>query len=469
MSTDALIVLDIGKTNAKLSLIDAGGGLLAERRRPNAIRTDGPYPHHDTEAIWDWLLATCRSFASMAHVMAIVPVTHGATAALVDDTDLVLPVLDYEAHLDDTGYDAVRPPYAETYSPRLPAGLNLGRQLAWQARRHPAGFSSARHILMYPQYWAWRLSGAVAAEATSLGCHTDLWDPVRQRHSTLVERMGWQTLMPPLAAPGDTLGRLRPAVAAATGLPPECEVLCGIHDSNASLLRYLARDGEQHAQTVLSTGTWLIAAAFDTPLTRLREHADMLANTSATGAIVACMRFMGGREFAALAGPEIAPCSRDELAALLERGTMALPCFAEAGGPFAGSRGEIRGPAPASGAERYALATLYCVLMTDYCLDALDSTGPIAVEGSFTANPHFGALLATLRAPQPVTYSDDTSGTTCGGWMLRQRHAAPQHTGHDVEAWSPPGLASYRARWRQELERIEPDPHAGIAPTTCSC
>jgi L-fuculokinase len=31
---------------------------------------------------------------------------------------------------------------------------------------------------MYPQYWAWRLCGAAASEATSLGCHTDLWHPV---------------------------------------------------------------------------------------------------------------------------------------------------------------------------------------------------------------------------------------------------------------------------------------------------
>ena len=30
-------------------------------------------------------------------------------------------------------YDAVRPPFAETGTPRLPIGLNLGAQLFWQA------------------------------------------------------------------------------------------------------------------------------------------------------------------------------------------------------------------------------------------------------------------------------------------------------------------------------------------------
>ncbi len=46
----------------------------------------------------------------------------------------------------------------------------------------PAGssaelFSRAAHTLLYPQFWAWRLSGVMASEVTSLGCHSDLWLP----------------------------------------------------------------------------------------------------------------------------------------------------------------------------------------------------------------------------------------------------------------------------------------------------
>jgi sugar (pentulose or hexulose) kinase len=446
---DALIVLDIGKTNAKLALIDACGRVLAERRRPNAVLTDGPYAHLDTDVLWDWMLATCRSFATQAHVSAIVPVTHGATAALVDDTGLVLPVLDYEADLPGVDYAALRPAYDETLSPRLPAGLNLGRQLAWLQARFPEDFGRARHILMYPQYWAWRLCGAAASEATSLGCHTDLWNPRAQTYSSLVARMGWTALMPPPAPAHAVLATLRPEVAAATGLPADCEVLCGIHDSNASLLRYLG-NGEG---TVLSTGTWMIAAAFGAPLDGLREEADMLANTNALGRPVACMRFMGGREFGELAGAAPATCGVDDIERLIARGTLALPCFAATGGPFAGRTGGIEGPPPLDARERYALATLYCVLMTDYCLDALGASGPLAVEGSFTANPWFGPLLAALRPRQPVSYSDDASGTTCGGWMLRYRDAAPPGSSMAITARAPAGLDAYRARWRAALSR----------------
>ncbi|ALK95442.1 L-fuculose kinase [Massilia sp. WF1] len=449
----ALIVLDIGKTNAKLTLIDAGGRTLAEQRRPNTVLADGPYPHHDTDGIWEWLLATCRAFAAQAEVAAIVPVTHGATAALVDSDGLVLPVLDYEAELPGVDYDTVRPPYAETRSPGLPAGLNLGRQLAWLQQRYPAGFGRAHRILMYPQYWAWRLCGVAAGEATSLGCHTDLWDPLRQQYSSLVERMGWQALMPPLRPASAVLGTLRPKVAAATGLPPACEVLSGIHDSNASLLRYLDKSGKATPRTVLSTGTWLIAAAFGADLAGLREDADMLANTSALGQPVACMRFMGGREFGELAGVQEhgQACSPADLARMIGQGTCALPCFAATGGPFAGRAGRIAGPAPQDAAERYALATLYVVLMTDYCLEMLGAAGPLSVEGSFTANPWFGRLLAALRPQQAVSYSDDGSGTTCGAWLLRYRDGTPPGAGAAVAPLSLAGLEAYRARWLDAL------------------
>jgi sugar (pentulose or hexulose) kinase len=350
MNHDALIVLDIGKTNVKLTLLDVAGHVLAERRRPNTIRTDGPYPHHDTDGIWTWLLATCREFAACAEVTAIVPVTHGATAALVDDSGLVLPVLDYEAELPGVDYEAVRPPpYAKTRSPRLPAGLNLGRQLVWQQQRFAREFAPTRHILMYPQYWAWRLTGIAAAEATSLGCHTDLRDPLRQQYSSLPARMGWQDLMPSLMAPSAELGTLLPEVADATGLPRSCEVLCGIHDSNVSLVRYLQRDGDNpRPRTVLSTGTWVIAAALGANLDSLREEADMLANTNALGQAVACMRFMGGREFSELAGVQDSgqACTPNDLARLVAQGTLALPCFAATGGPFVGHAGHIDGPAP---------------------------------------------------------------------------------------------------------------------------
>jgi sugar (pentulose or hexulose) kinase len=450
MNSDATIVLDIGKTNVKLTLLDTDGATLAEQRMPNAILHDGPYPHHDTERIWDWMLATFRTFSRIATVGSIVPVTHGATAALVDADGLVMPVLDYESALPEqigSLYAADRPAFSETYSPALPAGLNLGRQLAWLANTFPDDFARADQILMYPQYWAWRLSGVAASEVTSLGCHTDLWQPVTQQYSSLVARMGWDGLFPPMQPAWAPLGPLLPELVDRTGLPADCKVVCGIHDSNASLLRYLG-DG---AGSVLSSGTWLIAASFGTSLDKLDEQSDMLANTNALGQPVACMRFMGGREFGHLAGAAPAECGQADIERLIAQGTFALPCFAESGGPFSGRPGEIVGPAPTSDQERYALATLYCVLMTDYCLDALAASGQVMIEGSFTGNPHFAPLMAALRPGQDIAESDDTSGTTCGGWLLHRWGRSLPAQGTAAIPSTIAGLSEYRARWRALL------------------
>ena len=451
MDGNATIVLDIGKTNVKLTLLDADGTTLAAQRMPNAIAVGGPYPHHDTERIWRWMLATCAIFSRLATVGAIVPVTHGATAALIDADGLLLPILDYESALPeqiDALYGAVRPSFSQTYSPALPAGLNLGRQLVWLSNNFPAEFARAECILMYPQYWAWRLCGVAASEVTSLGCHTDLWQPVTQQYSSLVERMGWREMFPPMQLAWKPLGLLRAGLANATGLPADCKVLCGIHDSNASLLRYLGTG----AGTVLSSGTWLIAAAFGTPLGQLDEQSDMLANVNVLGEPVACMRFMGGREFSHLAGEAPVVCTPADIAHLIARGTCALPCFAESGGPFSGMTAAITGPAPASSQEKYALATLYCALMTDYCLDALAATGPVVIEGSFTGNPHFAALIAALRPAHTVSESDDGSGTTCGGWLLHHWGRSLRAPASAAIPSNIAGLQQYRSRWRASLE-----------------
>jgi len=455
---DALAVFDIGKTNIKLSLVDSQGRELQVRRRANVVVTAGLYPHHDVDAIETWLLSTLRELAQQAHISAIVPITHGATAALVDDAGLVLPVLDYEHSLpsciDRPQYDTVRAPFAQTCSPALGQGLNLGRQLYWQQQTYPDAFHRARRLLLYPQYWAWRLCGVAAAEVTSLGCHSDLWQAAAGDYSRLVSRCDWQHLMPPLRHAWDELGTILPQLARETGLPPQCKVLCGVHDSNASLLRYLEAEGPR---TILSTGTWVIAAALDGSLEHLQEASDMLANTNVLGQPVACMRFMGGREFAELAGTQANACSLSDLQGLIDRHSMALPCFSGCGGPFAARQGRLLGPAPSNPAEQYALATLYCVLMTDFCLEQLNAQGTLVVDGSFTANPYFSALLA-IADGRTVYCSQDSSGTTVGGWLLwHWRDTARVKSLAPLRQIVPPlltGWEGYRRAWRDALKPV---------------
>lgn len=454
MRQSAVAVLDIGKTNAKILAIDPDGTVHASHQVAVPAGGDGTL---DSEGVWNWIQTGLRRLAARFDLSAIVPTAHGAAAALVDDAGLVHPVIDYEAippAAIDAAYDALRPGFSETFSPRLPAGLNLGRQLYWIQRTNPDALARAQAVLTYPQYFAWRLTGTMASEVTSLGCHSDLWRPESAALSSLVDRMGWHRLFAPLRGAQARLGQPRPMLDL-----PSCDVLCGIHDSNAAYLGYLA--GATGPFAVVSTGTWVVCFNGQGRLAQLDPGRDTLANVDASGTAVACSRFMGGREYAAILGlagvATAAPTpTRTALAAVVARGEMALPSFAETGGPFPDRVGEIIGEL-ATPQEAACVATLYLALMTR---EALDLTGPAArifVDGAFVANPLYAPLLATLMPDREVFVSRRSDGTATGAAILaRWTDAALPRVALDAERVIALGidLDIYARTWRaRAMER----------------
>ena len=264
MNMKHVAVIDIGKTNAKLALVDVR--TMAEIEvvtRPNTVLAGPPWPHFDLDGHWEFLLAALGEVHRRHGVDAISVTTHGASIVLLDrNGDLAAPMLDYEhAEPDDVAddYDALRPEFAETGSPRLPLGLNVGAQIHWMFQTQPGLADRTATVLTYPQYWGFRLTGVLASDATSLGCHTDLWDPHERRFSSLVDRLGLTGKMAPPRPSADILGPVRAEIAAQTGLAPDTPVHCGIHDSNASLLPHVL--GHNAPFSVVSTGTWVISMA----------------------------------------------------------------------------------------------------------------------------------------------------------------------------------------------------------------
>lgn len=444
-------VLDIGKTHIKALAFDAEGRVVQEHSRPNAplpADAGSPYLRLDTEVAWSFLLDALREIAAKVRIDVLSITTHGAAGVLVDELGAVLAPIDYEwtgLDVDAEAYAAVRPSFEETASPRLPRGLNLGRQLFHLMRHHPAEASRARAFLTYPQYWAWRLCGVMASETTSLGCHTDLWRPRDADFSSLVERMGWRDLFPPLRRAWETLGTVKSEVAAATGLRPDVKVLCGAHDSNAALVPYLA--GRTDPFTVISTGTWVVIFAVGGQ-GALDASADMLANVDVRGEPVPCARFMGGREFAALAGDAPAPVNAEDIAAIVASGTFALPAFSDQGGPYAGREGRIEGPVPTTPRARTALATLYAVLTTASLIDRLQASGELIVEGGFARTPAFACVLAALMPERRVATATSASGAAEGAaWLARWGQSLTPARTQPAVAWPVAGLSDYRARW----------------------
>jgi sugar (pentulose or hexulose) kinase len=447
-----IAVFDVGKTNAKLAFVDVTQGreVWSARRANDTVQGPGGR-ELDVEGIESWLLESLRSAPDKDRISVIVPIAHGAAAVLVDHAGGILAAPDYEdTCFDEVGaeYAPLRDPYAVTFSPNLPHGLNLGRQLFYLQSRRPEVYQRAAHVLLYPQYWAWRLSGVMATEVTSLGTHTDLWRPQERAYSTLARKQGWARMMPSQRPASDRLGRIRESVVAATGLPAECEVACGIHDSNASYLRFLM-DREREAFTVVSSGTWTIVMANRGDLGRLREERDMLANVNAFGAPVATARYMGGREYEAIARGGHEP-TVDAVIEIMAGGIMALPSFASAG-PYSGRQGRIVPEGELAGVQRAALATMYSVLMTSVLIESLGSAGEIFVDGPLARNPLFARLLAACVPAGTVRTYPEGGGTRVAAHLARQRSPAADGP-QSVAPLRLPGLADYQANWRHRLE-----------------
>jgi L-fuculokinase len=453
-------VFDVGKSTVRLCATDDRGVAMLSLERPNLVRLGPPYPHFDVDDLFAWLMRGLTEIAREFEVHSIVPVSHGACAALIKDEQLALPVLDYEfdgVGEIDSEYESIARDFAHTASPRLPAGLNLGRQLFWQHRNYPAEFSLAI-IIPYPQYWAWRLCGVRAWEATSLGCHTDLWAPREDDFSAFAKATGWDSRFGSRVSAWTALGPPRAEILSATGLSPTCAVLAGIHDSNASYLAHRATREDPFC--VVSTGTWIVMMAHRGSLDALDPRRDTLANVDAFGNPVPTARFMGGREYAAICGEDALRTNPlvEDLQAVLASGTLAIPSFSDQGGPFPACAGKIEGRVPAMPRQRAALAAMYCALMTDYCLDMLDARGDIIVEGQFAANEAFASALAGLRAPQPVLRSFDETGTLRGGAILsllaRGKHPEPAALSR-FPSGPRAELETARRRWRSLIPAID--------------
>lgn len=446
-------VLDIGKTNVKFVVFNAEGHTLFERQTSNDVLDTPPYPHFDVERIWNFLGVSLREATEQFEIDSFVPTTHGASGCIMNDNGLALPIMDYEftgIENISSRYNELRDPFSKTFSPSLTVGLNLGRQIAYAAWNNPTEYESATHIITYPQYWVWRLTGVFASDICSIGTHTDLWLPLENKPSHLANVLGVTKRLVGMVPPWQVIGEIAPVIAKEWGIISKVKVLCGIHDSNASLLPYL---GSHKAPfTLLSSGTWVIIMAVGHALDTLDPALDMLANIDAFGRPIACANFMGGREYLSIAGDCKTPSSLEDISTLIKSDVFALPSFSPGGGPFATRRGEFKGIVKPE--QRSSMATLYCALM---CVKRLEDLGvrqgDLIVDGNFAQNEILCGLIAALHPGQKLLAAKDHSGTARGAAMLAtwgKNHVAPETTLIVPAVIS--GLETYYTKWKSLIK-----------------
>ena len=441
----AVAVLDVGKTNAKLIAFSSDGKILEQLRHPQQLVASGGLRVLDVDGIFGWLETALAELRGRHDLSGLMISTHGcACALLADDKSLAAPILDYEQEFPaeaNAEFARVTPAFTETYTPELPGGLNFARTIFFQEWADPTLEARVRHILTYPQYWTWRLSGSLASEISFLGCHSHMWNPLDGRFSSLAVSRGWAQKFPPFAPAGALVGERE-------GLG----VHNGVHDSNAAFYYYKSLGFSRF--TLISSGTWVIIFNPDCPLARLDPARDMLANVTVDGEPVATIRFMGGREYDVISGQARQEVSAEMLQRAIASDQMALPSFA-AGGPFPARAGRLVGPAPESGAERAAIATLYVAMMTAQSLDLVSSMGDIIIDGGLALNGALCATLAALRPGQSLYRNTNAEGTAMGAAALAFRGLGrtsvfPREIGK-VEPWALPDLAGYYARWRARV------------------
>lgn len=422
MTIKNVAVIDIGKTNVKLTLVRLNDlNEIDILTQPNDVLPGPPWPHYNVESHWVFLLNGLHNFQKLHGIDAISVTTHGACIALLDNMgNLVAPILDYEHTGPDefeVEYNKIRPSFSETGSPRLPMGLNVGAQLYWMFSKNRELKAKTASIVTYPQYWGHRLTGVAATDLTSLGCHTDLWDPYSRKTSSLAEKLGVSAKIANTMSSHDILGVILPEIAYQTGIDPDTPVYCGIHDSNASLLPHVIN--QPGSFSVVSSGTWVIVMSIGGKQPDLDPSKDLLINVNAFGDPVPTARFMGGgREYELLIGEKtIEPTDKEIEIVLLEQ-SMLLPAVVKETGPFGGRKSNWLGDEPSIGSNKRSVATgFYLALVTAHCLELIGHMGPVIIEGPFAKNRCYCMMLASVTGCEVRAMNGET-GTSQGAAML---------------------------------------------------
>lgn len=460
-------VLDVGKTNVKLSALTAHGEVLQTLAVENPVRPGPPWRHHDLSLLGGWVLDGIRSLARDFPISTFVTTAHGSGGVLVgsdpaEGDGTALPMIDYEQPLPADVAEAY-PHFAGSFHDRgsaiMHGATHQARQLLWMEMAEPARFREARWFLNLPQYWAWWLTGHAVSERTSLGAQSHLWNTPDDRPAPIVGLRGWGHLLPDIVPAWTNLGRLRRPLVDRFGLPENLTVLAGIHDSSANLYRYQAAGRADAA--ILSTGTWIVGMSGQTPLDDLNEHAGMTINSDVYGRPIAGALVMGGREFAHVAGEDgHGPVDIETVLNVMTRGTMAMPSFGDGDGFFPGSagRGHVTEPALTGPRERRALALIYVAQLAVECLDALKVRDTVVLDGSYLRDPLFARLVSTFRRGGETLINLDTYGVATGAALLASHATSVAAESLHLQTAEPITesaelFQAYHRRWREDARR----------------
>jgi sugar (pentulose or hexulose) kinase len=282
---NCIAILDIGKTNKKLFLIDEHYKIVWERCEtfPETIDEDGD-ACEDVALLTRWVKENLKTLPEQFTVKAFNFSTYGASLVYLDETgEVIAPLYNYLKPYPETVQQQFLDSYGEitweTASPAL-GSLNSGLQLYRLKQLQPSLYNKIKYALHLPQYISYLVTGRALSDITSIGCHTMLWDFTKRDYHQWVKKEGLTDKLAPLFPCNEIMN--------GAGV--------GLHDSSSALIPYLTSFSEPFV--LISTGTWCITLnPFNKqPLTAEELAQDCLCYLTYEGDPVKAARIFAGNE-----------------------------------------------------------------------------------------------------------------------------------------------------------------------------
>ena len=443
------IVLDIGKTNVKLTFVDSINNKTIKFFK---TKQKNIYRHGikilNSNSIFEWALKKITYIGRKHNLDKFVCTAHGTSIALIsyDDKEL-LACTDYEYKFDKlfNNYKKIAPKFSESFSPFLENGLNIGQQIYYLYKRKQKLIKETKYILNYPQYIVWKLTSGFSSEISYVGCHTHLWDFKRNKLSSFVKKIKLEKKFTQIRKAWDTIGRKQIGKS-------NLKIINGIHDSNASYLYFKNSDIKNF--TLVSTGTWYIIFNQKTPLKSLNPSLDMLANIDVFGKPVPTMRFMGGREYDHLMGVFKISNKTRAIKNFSFHDYLIYPSYASGGG-FSINKINIGFYEGLNKGQIYYLICLYISFVINFCLNQMKSSNTIILDGPITKNITIMKILSSLRKKQIVLKNKREIGTTLGATNLFYIKMENKLQTVVIKKYQNQSLQAIYKNWEQNLYKKE--------------
>jgi L-fuculokinase len=453
VKTKTVAVLDVGKTNKKVRLYNRALEVVAEERTTvEPYLVDG-LEVEDSGRLLAWFQEALKKLSADYEIRAITITTHGATCAFLGaDGKLSHPVISYTA---EKGAEVQEEFYA-TYGPRAELHratcspdlgfANIGKILHYAKTRLPEVWANTRHALFYTNYLGYELTGAMGADPTYIGNHTYLWDFRAKTWSAVGKALGADALFPSKVLQSwEQLGVVKPEIAQACGLPADCGVTLGIHDSNANFLPYLAQGYENFLLN--SSGTWcvLMRQAHTPDLTDDEIAGKVFFNLNPVNEPVRTCVFPAGMEYETFRGFTDNKDTDDLDAALkviADKRLFVVPGVLPDATAFPGAtprvvdgdtvhtldqlKASAGRPLTGLGQAYYSALNLSLAFATRRMLNlcGVNEGTTVFIEGGFANNKLYCELLAALCPKQTIALTSVKEGTSFGAaltaWMLAE-------------------------------------------------